>query len=138
MKRLPMTPDNYHAFVDGRKTVTRRIINLPRPYYKQEEKVVVVTRWAAFPKFDNRKPSEIIDDYPIFVGNECPKNYKHRPALFLPIHLEHHFPNAEIVSVMAERLQEITEEDAILDGIERVGGKYSCCPWVWRIEFKKC
>ena len=35
----------------------------------------------------------------------------------------------EIVEVRIQRVQEISEEDAIAEGIERIGGSFSCTPW---------
>jgi len=35
----------------------------------------------------------------------------------------------EITKVRIERLQNITDSDAVREGIERVGGEFSCSPW---------
>lgn len=35
----------------------------------------------------------------------------------------------EITGVRVERLQEISDDDAVAEGIERVGGETSCTPW---------
>jgi hypothetical protein len=109
--------DEYFFFSCGeRKTV--------KPYYEPCERVRVVTRWAAEILYDAMRPKEISDKHSwIWIGdieeNED-KPYlkgKWRPARFLPLHLEHHFPEAEIVSIRTERLQDITNEDAIMEGI---------------------
>ena len=69
-----------------------------------------------------------------------------RPSIFMPKWACRLW--LECVSVLAERLQEITEEDAVRDGVENreafrelwnsINGKsatWESNPWVWRYEF---
>lgn len=66
-----------------------------------------------------------------FPGDEVPDLYKWRPSIFMPraacrIILE-------VVSVRVERLNDISEADAVQEGVE----SWNKNPWVWVIEFKR-
>lgn len=73
-------------------------------------------------------------------------NDKWRSPLFMPAWVARHF--IQITGVGPERLQEITAEDTVKEGVtgmsyqplwDSINPKYpwSSNPWVWRYEFKK-
>jgi len=177
MKRLPFTPEMFRAWREGKKTVTRRLINpqppegyeyggsvvggcwsgksnkgkhlfytgqwpypeeiiYTKPHYRPGERVVVVTRWAVGSEWDRRKPKELPHDFSkieFWISSESQEKYnwlkgKWRPARFVPLHLEHHFPQTEIISARPERLQDITEEDAMKEGMIPIPGGVN---YVW-------
>ncbi len=163
------------AVMQGRKTVTRRIIDIKhvdhyisgvwkcdvegwgagsvffdgyngadecdnftpvRCPYNPGEHVAMLATWAVGPVFDECKPSGIIvrDTFRARVGGSKASRVefwhagqgekpvalgKSRPGRFLPDHLRPLMPVLEIFSVRAERIQNITEDDALREGIER-------------------
>lgn len=157
MKRLPLKAELLRAFLEGRKTVTRRLINPQprhriihatdgnfydaidpgkrvRPKYQPGDIVGIGEPWATLRVYDDLTPKEYVA-YCERMGMRAAKLTfwfndiktateasnledegcgKKRTGRFLPDALVRH--RARIVSVRAERLQEITEEDAKREG----------------------
>lgn len=139
------------AIIDGRKTMTRRVVaRVPKkaadprfaesfifrrdhlylrcPYGQLGDRLWVRESWANI-----NKPGvapEIIyradyDDHALAeYGND---GGRWRPSIHMPRWASR--ITLEVTSVRVERLQEITAEDAIAEGIEIVGGEYSVNPY---------
>lgn len=100
------------------------------------------------------------DTIPVHADDD-PDEWKWQPSIFMPKRLARfHVP---LVMVRVERVQDISEEDAIAEGVEAVQGegslhisavynfsllwdsihgkkpdyKWSASPWVWCLEFPK-
>lgn len=129
-RALTFSPVMHKAVVEGRKTVTRRMANGDKPCkYRPGEVVACVTHWRTRRILDALRPSEI-DPKAGFVWNTQPPDVlavhfggkenvgSFRQARFFPRSMYHRAPLRRIVSVTRERLQEITEEDAVREGIE--------------------
>jgi len=146
MKGILFKPDMIQAIVDGRKTQTRRVIKnqpilmdkyyekafrkdfgLRKPRYQVGEVVYIKEAWATEKMFDDLTPSEI-EGTPV---GTVPIWYRHGDTQFdrfgqtrgrwrsprhMPEWAARYF--IKILAVRAERLQEITEEDAISEGID--------------------
>lgn len=90
--------------------------------YKVGERRCLLTTWAVVPRLDNTLPTEIplSDAEKIFwhagMGERPPWASKFRPGRFLPNRLRPLLPVFEIVSVRAERVQDISYGDIIAEG----------------------
>jgi hypothetical protein len=117
-----------------RKTITRRLQRRPTdkpPYGPDGTRLPAATTWAVEKRFDALRPSQIDpaqaaqmglwfqtpgEEKPAWAG-------KSRPARFIPKSLYSLCPQAEILSTRAERLHEITVEDAEREGVNKA-------PWL--------
>lgn len=171
MKGILFKSDMIKAIVEGRKTVTRRVIKLPDfpekyPEHKQSSEWNIrqgVNIWIAEntkinyqeyikPRYQvggvvyikeawrvleaNGKPNDFAIVYPDgdlkwWRDNAGEMNYpideKRRSPLFMPARFARYF--IKITDVRAERLQEITEEDAIAEGIEKSSWGFNIAPY---------
>lgn len=181
MKGILFNAEMVRAILDGRKTVTRRMIK-PQPTENVEEIHGVwceqwdVDRGDGYVDQDARPlrspylPGEIVYVKETWMGTRDCLSYKAsdprqiiefnydrwHPSIHMPewasrIHLE-------IISVRPERVQEITEEEAMREGVnwqDNAGlarftarkmfitlwgsihpGSWDQNSWVWRVEFK--
>jgi hypothetical protein len=141
-----MQAESVRAILAGTKTQTRRVINVrsqlieerddgtlwpwrenfdtgqdhwyPCPYGRPGDLLYVKEAWQAWKEFDALPPSEIprhalervnyLED-----GNKWDARYRH--ARFMPRWASR--IDLELLSVRVERLQDISEEDAIAEGI---------------------
>ena len=176
MKGIMFKPDMIQAIVEGRKIQTRRVIK-PQPiampvnithwgnryqvggtvYIKEAWQVCGLTPDGYSGGYEAGYPLESIPKtkpdfrYALFYalnGDEGP----FRSPLFMPEWAARYF--LKILAVRAERLQEITEEDAIKEGIDGDFQEYprlafsglwdsinpkhpwESNPWVWVYEFE--
>ena len=153
------------AILDGRKTMTRRVLNPnklhngfafddPRiacgcPYGKPGD-----TLWVR----ETFSVNCIDDKISVFYRADCGSDgdgAKWKPSIFMP--RKHSRINLHITEVRTERLQAISEADAIAEGIEhdphvrtwlkfaalwnRINEKrgygWDANPWVWVVSFEK-
>lgn len=150
MKGLLFTPKMAQAVMDGRKTQTRRVVPgklklyeegwsldglAPRTcdidwcQYEPGETVCLLTTWAVAVQFDGLKPTELSPRIALerfwHAGMNTPKpNWagKSRPGRFLPNILRHLMPSLKIVDVDVQRVRQISETDAMAEGVKRDGG----------------
>ncbi len=178
MKRLPLKPALLRAFLEGRKTVTRRLINpqpkpewtelaieypygkamltyrafpgrgtarwqICTPKYQPGDIVGIGEPWLIPAIFDEHAPNDFIhvcetaempmdevrERFVIYRNDLTSETIGHpewgkwRTGRFLPDALVRH--KARIVSVRAERLQEITELDAQLEGMATIRDEWA-------------
>lgn len=148
------------AILDGRKTMTRRVINHPEryehirecdfccPYGQVGDKLWV--RESFLIKHDYKTPK----GFPYYKTNFCDdKITKWKPSIFMPRWASR--ITLEITGIRVERLQEISEQDAKDEGIcfyddnavdvfrelwdsinAKRGYSWESNPFVWVIEFK--
>jgi uncharacterized protein YhfF len=176
MKGIMFSDELIPMVLDGSKTMTRRImkeqpidaidgVNNPRiqPRYRVGETVYVKEAWSVVHRLDSVKQSEL----PTIYGGEPLKiDYcadgvytgKRRNKMFMPEWASR--CKLEITGVRAERLQDISAEDAIKEGvstnlrehdavcdlrakfsnlIDRINGvgAWDSNHWVWVYEFRR-
>jgi hypothetical protein len=175
------------AILDGRKTQTRRVIKpqvedkywfnkmnhasiwnprdqLPRfcPFGQAGDQLWVRETWATLPFYNHIKPSKLISGHKIYYRakpNINDSHYMWRPSIYMPRWASR--ITLEIVKVRVERVQEISEDDALAEGCRAwvEGGKetdstvsdyaqlwneinlsrgfgWDVNPWVWVLDFK--
>ena len=189
MKPILFNTEMVRAILDGRKTVTRRIIPLPNYGYFMTEPPRVAPRhrpgdilyvretWCNYGKLDiNDRVIEGTEEYYFRADGENPTPFndflvqhpgwdEHRetpvwhPSIHMPREAARIF--LRVTDVRVERLQDITETEAIKEGCTAHGGNmaldefeiiwdrtikpadlprcgWEANPWVWVIEFKCC
>jgi len=120
MKEIPIlfSTDMVKAILDGRKTMTRRIlkVNSQNPYASPGD-ILWVRESFAFISYALLFKA---DEPHIF------KNIKYKPSIHMPKSLARIW--LQVKEVRVERLQDITEADAISEGIiyDELFGKYAC------------
>jgi hypothetical protein len=100
------------------------------PYGKPGDQIILGTTWAVPKTYDDMKPTELSPGYgfgpqfkpiPIwsyFDSDEKPEGFgKLRPGRFLPGFLRDRMPRETLKIIRAERVQDITNEEAIREGI---------------------
>ncbi len=128
------------AILDGNKTMTRRPIKgldgsrwetsllesgrwqeaIDCPY-KIGMGLWVREKWGVHSMFNDTKPSKLGRGHRIWYSEEVlPVGSKHRPSIHMPRWASR--ITLEITYIRVERVQDITEEDAIREGCE---GKYT-------------
>lgn len=175
------------AILDGRKTQTRRVvkkaipdesfINAPYngfafvgqfnggtytvpflcPYGQPGDRLWVRETWQTYKEFDRVRPNDISNQSEI----QYPATYdgwdsRKRPSIHMPRWASR--ITLEITNVRVERLQDITDADALAEGVDQTNtsiggyaterfkrlwqsingqGSWAANPWVWVIEFKR-
>lgn len=141
MKGILMKPDMIQAAIEGRKTQTRRVIK-PQPFFEAVGKpewllaaLIDKARYQVGETVYIKETIRMARDYPIYESDKEPVMFylsnnhlqwrwqkPYLSSLFSPQEAARHF--ITITGVRAERVQEITEEDAITEGIKIMKGTH--------------
>jgi hypothetical protein len=110
------------------------------PYGAPGDQLILGTTWAVPKTYDDMKPTELSPGYgfgpqfkpiPIwsyFDSDEKPEGFgKLRPARFLPNKLRDRMPRETLRIVRAERVQDITVEDIIKEGLVSYLREHDAC-----------
>jgi hypothetical protein len=131
MKGILFKPDMLKAIVEGRKDVTRRVMKI-RPFlspYLPGEVVYVKEGWTPVADYFiatksvgykdgscKRITEGEFKDHWVVYRSDKPEIWKFRSPLIMPAWAARYW--LRIKNVRAERLQEITWQDAIREGVE--------------------
>jgi len=167
------------AILEGRKTMTRRPVKWPLKVIPHSEDIHdpngIYIQWKGFPEFGLIRPKWKIGDQlwvkETFVANNLTSIFWYRadggppypkddwdnrwqPSIFMPRYASR--ITLEVINIRVERVQEITEEDALKEGIVPLQmdqgdprprfeglwdsiygiGAWERNDWIWAIEFK--
>lgn len=127
-RQILFSPAMICAILDGRKTQTRRIAKPESlatgvcPYGKPGDYMWVRETWAAPHQYDDTPPRLIPSDARIhYAASEPRGGLLWRPSIHMPRAFSR--ITLRISSVRAERLQDISDDDALSEGISRLGNK---------------
>jgi hypothetical protein len=156
------TTENVKAILEGRKTQTRKVIKpqpymtvdmgkehlawiisgfrtaeeISRycPYGQAVDHLWVRETWMAEKQYDHLKPSDIPQGSMIWFKTDNLTTHiyvgKNRPSIFMPRWVSR--ITLEITEVRVERVQQISQEDAVEEGVIFMGGiadNYEDAPW---------
>lgn len=100
------------------------------PYGLPGDRLWVREAWATHACLDNVPPRDLVYQDVVYLADGQPRKGKYRPAMFMPRWASRIV--LEVVAVRVERLQDITEAQAIAEGILRAGSGwlgYEGGPW---------
>ena len=103
---------------------------MPCPYGLPGDRLWVREAFRLCAEADATLPRDTDEAYRIWYEADAPHQPgfgKLRPGMFMPRWASR--LTLEITGVRVERLNDISESDAQAEGIERVGGEFSCSPW---------
>jgi hypothetical protein len=114
------------------------ICELKCPYGVPGDLLIPRCTWAVRPEYDLIKPTQLpsgLTVWTYWAGDEKPAWCgKSRPGRFLPRALWYVLPRLRVVGIRVERLQDISEEDAIAEGVERCNDIDLCPAGTWEKE----
>jgi hypothetical protein len=118
MKERPIlfSPPMVRAILAGSKSQTRRIVK-PQPVFHGE--------WGT-QGYEWKDKAFTHSEFLSTIIRFSPYG---QPGDRLIVAMEIPLITLEIADVRMERLQDISDSDSIAEGIERIGGDYSCSPW---------
>lgn len=137
------------ALLAGTKTQTRRIVKVPKrldgfshpsaagvdfscPYGWRSDRLWVRESWyTASNAYDDLSPSQLSGEEPILCRATHPRISMSHGRIRAAMHMPRWASRITlwITDVRVERLNDISETDAISEGIERVSGDTSAQPW---------
>lgn len=100
------------------------------PYGQPGDRLWVREAWATHACLDKVPPRDLVYQDVVYLADGQPRKGKYRPAMFMPRWASRIL--LEVVAVRVERLQDITEAQAIAEGIMRDGEGwcgYESGPW---------
>ncbi|WP_374651198.1 hypothetical protein [Rhizorhabdus sp.] len=119
------------ALLEGRKTQTRRLASSPLRRCQVGDRLYVREAWRTLQKVDCLKPTSLADDRSRITYDADPENRnplwafgKGRPSIHMPRWASR--LTLIVEEVRFQRLHEISEEEALAEGVEVTGREVGC------------